>query len=110
MPYEKALGIHPKTNRVAWVEYIVPQGASWFRGYIGLAKDNKNSTCRGHFTFNALLNDVSFRTEDIAGDWKFAPKIIDIPVTADQILRFEVTDGADTNNCDHATIGSPYFE
>lgn len=114
--YDKALGIHADPGKVAWAEYRVPSGAAWFRGYAGLARQGSGpDDCKGHFDFRVLLNKVVVKTREFNGTWLVTPEKIDVPVTGNQILRFEVTDGGDGGGnmavyCDHATLVSPYFE
>jgi len=107
--YDKALGMHLESGKVGWVEYRIPIGATWLRGYAGLAKQDGND-CRGHFNFRVLLNNQPLRTREFKGDWMVVPEQIDIPVTGGQILRFEVDDGGDGMNCDHATVVNSYFD
>jgi len=112
--YAKAIGIHPQPRKIAWVEYRVPAGASRFTGLAGMARDDSNENCEGHFDVRVLLDGKVVAQRKFQGTWMVPPEELDLRVRRDQTLRFEVSDGGDAvdppNYCDHATIVAPYFE
>jgi hypothetical protein len=109
--YIKALGMHPVTGATARVTYTVPEGAKWFRSFVGMARqDGSNSGNLGNFVYRVSLNGASVAGSRIRGDWTVSPAKIELAVSAGQLLALEITDGDDTNWSDHAVWGEPRFE
>ena len=108
--FHKTLGMHAPSGNGASVSYEVPLGASWFKGLVGLAREDGSDKCKGSATFRVLLNGTSVAKGELRGTWQRPPHDVVVPVAAGQLITLEVTDGGNGYECDTLTWGNPRFE
>jgi len=105
--YEHAVGMHPPEKDIAYAEFNIPPGASYFQTVFGLARQDTYPTGYGNVAGRIFIDGSTFWEGTLSDPKALTTPRIPVPKGAKR-LRLEV-DPLGTNWSDHATWVNAHF-